>query len=206
MVLAAVPVLAFLIGLAIHGSAKGGMIWALVGAVVAALAPPLVLRHQVSERAKRIRKGLPDALDLMVVCIEAGLGLDASILKVTDELATSHRDIADEFRVVMQLTNAGVPRVDALRGMAERTGVSAVNSLVATLIQSERLGSPIGRTLRMHADQLRTKRRQQAEETAAKAPIKMLIPMVLFVLPALFIVVVGPALIVLRDTFSGGLP
>jgi tight adherence protein C len=139
----------------------------------------------------------------MVVCVEAGLGLDAAILKVSEELTTSHPDIAQEFRVVTQLVNAGVPRIEALREIAERTGVQEVNSFVTTLIQSERLGTPIGRTLRLHSEQMRTKRRQRAEEAAAKAPIKMLVPMVLFILPALFIVVVGPAVIILTKVFSG---
>lgn len=203
MLLVGLPVLGFLVGVAVTGSAQTAFSWAAAGIVLSITAPPYVLARRVRQRSQRIRKHLPDGLDLMVVCVEAGLGLDAAILKVSEELTTSHPDIAQEFRVVVQLVNAGVPRVEALREIAERTGVQEVNSFVTTLIQSERLGTPIGRTLRLHSEQMRTKRRQRAEEAAAKAPIKMLVPMVLFILPALFIVVVGPAVIILSKVFSG---
>jgi tight adherence protein C len=203
MLLVGLPVLGFLVGVAVTGSAQTAFSWAGAGIVLSITAPPYVLARRVSQRSQRIRKHLPDGLDLMVVCVEAGLGLDAAILKVSEELTTSHPDIAQEFRVVTQLVNAGVPRIEALREIAERTGVQEVNSFVTTLIQSERLGTPIGRTLRLHSEQMRTKRRQRAEEAAAKAPIKMLVPMVLFILPALFIVVVGPAVIILTKVFSG---
>lgn len=203
MLLIALPVLAFLIGLSVTGSTRAASSWLAAGIVLSLTAPPYVLARRMSQRSQRIRKHLPDALDLMVVCVEAGLGLDAAILKVSEELTTSHPDIAQEFRVVTQLVNAGVPRVEALREIANRTGVHEVNSFVSTLIQSERLGTPIARTLRLHSEQMRTKRRQRAEEAAAKAPIKMLVPMVLFILPALFIVVVGPAIIILTKVFSG---
>lgn len=203
MLLVGLPVLGFLVGVAVTGSAQTAFSWTAAGIVLSITAPPYVLARRVRQRSQRIRKHLPDGLDLMVVCVEAGLGLDAAILKVSEELTTSHPDIAQEFRVVVQLVNAGVPRVEALREIAERTGVQEVNSFVTTLIQSERLGTPIGRTLRLHSEQMRTKRRQRAEEAAAKAPIKMLVPMVLFILPALFIVVVGPAVIILSKVFSG---
>jgi tight adherence protein C len=203
MLLVALPVLSFLIGLSVTGSAHAASSWVAAGIVLSIIVPPYVLARRMGQRSQRIRKHLPDALDLMVVCVEAGLGLDAAILKVSEELTTSHPDIAQEFRVVTQLVNAGVPRVEALREIANRTGVHEVNSFVSTLIQSERLGTPIARTLRLHSEQMRTKRRQRAEEAAAKAPIKMLVPMVLFILPALFIVVVGPAVIILTKVFSG---
>jgi tight adherence protein C len=203
MLLVGLPVLGFLVGLAVSGSIQTASSWGAAGIVLSITAPPYVLARRVSQRSQRIRKHLPDGLDLMVVCVEAGLGLDAAILKVSEELTTSHPDIAQEFRVVTQLVNAGVPRIEALREIAERTGVQEVNSFVSTLVQSERLGTPIARTLRLHAEQMRTKRRQSAQEAAAKAPIKMLVPMVLFILPALFIVVVGPAIIVLSKVFSG---
>ncbi|UCC81688.1 MAG: type II secretion system F family protein [Gemmatimonadota bacterium] len=203
MLLVGLPVLGFLVGMAVSSSLQTASTWAAGGIVLSIFAPPYVLARRVSQRAQRIRKHLPDGLDLMVVCVEAGLGLDAAILKVSDELTTSHPDIAQEFRVVTQLVNAGVPRIEALREIAHRTGVQEVNTFVSTLIQSERLGTPIGRTLRLYSEQMRTKRRQTAEEAAAKAPIKMLIPMVLFILPALFIVVVGPAIIILTRVFSG---
>jgi tight adherence protein C len=203
MLLVGLPVLLFLVGVAVTGSIHSASSWGAAGIVLSIAGPPYVLARRVRQRSQRIRKHLPDGLDLMVVCVEAGLGLDAAILKVSEELTTSHPDIAHEFRVVTQLVNAGVPRIEALREIAERTGVQEVNSFVSTLVQSERLGTPIARTLRLHAEQMRTRRRQRAEEAAAKAPIKMLVPMVLFILPALFIVVVGPAIIILTKVFSG---
>ncbi len=201
--LVGLPGFALIVALILAGSFAASASWVLAAITIALFVPPYVLTRRVQHRALRIKKTLPDALDLMVVCVEAGLGLDSAILKVADELTASHSDIAHEFRVVNQLINAGMPRVDALREMTERTGVAEVSALVGTLLQSERLGTPIARSLRLHADQLRTKRRQRAEEASAKAPIKMLIPMVLFVLPALFIVVLGPAIIVLSRIFSG---
>ncbi len=205
MLLIALPLLAFVSGLSITRSFQVAAAWLALGAVLALLGPPLVLRRQVRVRKLRIRKHLPDSLDLLVVCVEAGLALDAAILKVSRELSGSDADMAHEFRLVNQRVNAGMPRSDALREMSERTGVGEVHALVATLIQSERLGTSISRTLRLYADQLRTKRRQRAQEAAAKAPIKMLVPMMLFILPALFIIVLGPVVLALRDLFSMGL-
>jgi tight adherence protein C len=174
------------------------------GFFLAQLIPASVLSRRSRMRQKRIRKSLPDALDLMVVCVEAGVGLDAAILRVANELHLTHPEIAYEFRVVNQRVNAGLPRVDAMREMVSRTGVADLRSVITTLIQSERLGVSIGRVLRVASDGLRTRRRQAAEQTARKAPIKMLIPLILFVLPALILVIIGPAAIhllrVLRET------
>ncbi len=205
MLVAALAVLGFVIGLAFTRSLQAALIGLTAGSALALLAPPFTLRRQIAARKQRLRKHLPDALDLLVICVEAGLAIDAAILKVATELKTSHTDMAQEFRMVTQMVNAGVPRMDALREMSHRTGVREVGSLVGTLIQSERLGTSIARTLRLHSDQLRTKRRQQAEQAALKAPIKMLVPMVLFLLPALFIVVAGPVVLVLRDTFASAM-
>jgi tight adherence protein C len=175
-----------------------------VGFFMAQLIPASVLSRRARLRQKRIRKSLADALDLMVVCVEAGVGLDAAILRVATELHITHPEIAYEFRVVNQRVNAGLPRVDAMREMVSRTGVADLRSVITTLIQSERLGVSIGRVLRVASDGLRTRRRQAAEQTARKAPIKMLVPLVLFVLPALILVIIGPAAIhllrVLRTT------
>lgn len=161
--------------------------------VVGFLLPELVLSRRTRQRKKRVRKSLADTLDLMVVCVEAGVGLDAAILRVAEELQLTHPDIAHEFRVVNRRVNAGMPRMDALREMVARTGVDDLRSIVTTLIQSEKLGVSIGRVLRVAAEGLRTRRRQAAEQAARKAPIKMLIPLILFVLPALVLVIMGPA-------------
>ncbi len=205
MLVAALGVLGFVIGLAFTRSLQAALIGLTAGSALALLAPPFTLRRQIAARKQRLRKHLPDALDLLVICVEAGLAIDAAIIKVATELKTSHADMAQELRMVTQMVNAGVPRMDALREMSHRTGVREVGSLVGTLIQSERLGTSIARTLRLHSDQLRTKRRQQAEQAALRAPIKMLVPMVLFLLPALFIVVAGPVVLVLRDTFASAM-
>ena len=163
------------------------------GLVLALLAPELAVLRQARLRRKEIQRSLPDALDLMVVCVEAGVGLDQAILRVSDEFENAHPALAHEFRVINQRVNAGMPRTHALRELVARTGLDELRSLVATLIQSEKLGVPIARVLRVSSDGLRTRRRQAAEQAARKAPIKMLFPLVFFVLPALFIVLLGPA-------------
>lgn len=166
---------------------------AIVGLLVAWMIPRLHVARHARRRRKRIQKSLPDALDLMVVCVEAGVGIDAAILRVSDELGLSHPDLAYEFQVVNQRVNAGIPRIEALREMVARTNVDDLRSLVTTLIQSEKLGVSIARVLRVSSDSLRTKRRQNAEQAARKAPIKMLVPMVFFILPALMAFILGPA-------------
>lgn len=163
------------------------------GLVLALFLPEIVILRRTRLRTKQIQRSLPDALDLMVVCVEAGVGLDQAILRVSDEFENAHAELAHEFRVINQRVNAGIPRSDALRELVARTGLDELRSLVATLIQSEKLGVPIARVLRVSSDGLRTRRRQAAEQAARKAPIKMLFPLVLFVLPALFIVLLGPA-------------
>lgn len=168
---------------------------ALGGLTLAWLVPELVIRRRTRLRQKRIRRSLPDALDLMVVCVEAGVGLDQGILRVADEFHGTHPELAHELRVVNQRVNAGIPRTDALRELVARTGVSEIRSLVTTLIQSEKLGVPIARVLRVSSDDLRTRRRQSAEQAARKAPIKMVFPLILFILPALVFVLLGPAVI-----------
>ncbi len=172
------------------------------GLVVAWMIPYVLVARRARMRRKRIRKSLPDALDLMVVCVEAGVGVDAAILRVSDELETVHPELAYEFRVVNLRVNAGIPRIEALREMVTRTDVDDLRSLVSTLIQSEKLGVSIARVLRVSSDALRTKRRQLAEQAARKAPIKMLVPLVLFVLPALMLVILGPAGIHLMRVLS----
>jgi len=182
------------------------LLWGAAGLFTGWVLPEFMVQRRTRLRKKRIRKSLPDALDLLVVCVEAGVSLDAAILRVSDELGNSHPDIAHEFRMVTHRVNAGMPRVEALRELIERTMVDDIRSIVTMLIQSERLGVSIGRVLRVEASALRTKRRQEAEQNARKAPIKMLVPLVLFVLPALMMVILGPAgihlLRVLRTTIQ----
>ncbi len=176
------------------------------GLLLARLIPEFVVWRRTKHRQTRVRKSLPDALDLMVVCVEAGVGLDAAILRVSDELRLSHPDLAHELRVVNQQVNAGLPRADALRDLIGRTGVDDLRSVITTLIQSEKLGVSIGRTLRVSSEALRTRRRQRAEQEARKAPIRMLVPLVLFILPALLLVLIGPAAIHIVRVLQGTAP
>jgi tight adherence protein C len=157
--------------------------------------PRFMLKRKVEERQKRIRLGLPDALDLTVICVEAGLPLDQALMRVGEDLRYAHADLSMEFHFFNLETRAGKPRVEALRNLAARTGVEDVRSLVGTLIQTDRFGTSVAQALRVHSDSLRTERRQRAEEQAAKTTVKMIIPLVLFVMPSLIFVTVGPAVI-----------
>jgi tight adherence protein C len=157
------------------------------------------LKRRARARAAQITTSLPDALDLMVVCLEAGLGLNATIAKVGDERSTIEDILGGEFaQVALELRN-GWTREDALRALGQRNGSDDLKALVALVIQSDRLGASLAKTLRTHADLLRTKRRQRAEEAARKLPIKMLFPLAALILPALFVVTVGPAILRLGD-------
>lgn len=155
-------------------------------------------------RQEQIRRSVPDALDLLVVCIEAGVSLDAAILRVAREMGNVHPVLSRELLVVNRKTNAGVPRDQALRGLWDRTGVEEVRALVSTMIQSEKWGTSIGQVLQVYAETLRRKRRQAVEKKAATVPVKMLFPLVLFILPALFVVVMGPAVLVIPKLFNTG--
>ena len=164
--------------------------------------PELWLSMKVRRRQRRIIIGLPDALDLMVVCVEAGLGLDQAIQRIAQELRISHPDLSEELRLVNLEMRVGKSRIEALRELGLRTGVEDIKSLVAMLIQTDRFGTDLARSLRVHADNLRTRRRQRAEEMAAKTTIKMVPPLVFFIFPALFAVILGPAVIsVVRQLF-----
>ena len=157
------------------------------------LLPFMILRRRARSRQDQIKRALPDALDLMVVCVEAGLGLNQAIVRVGDEMARVSRALADEFTLVSLEMRAGTPREDALRHLGDRTGVSDVRALVSMLIQTDRFGTSIADSLRIHAEELRSKRQQAAEEEAAKITVKIIIPLVLFVFPAMFVVILGPA-------------
>ena len=163
----------------------------LVGYVI----PDFWLTWRVRRRQHRIRLSLADALDLLVVCVEAGLGLDQAILKVSQELRTTHPELCDELQLVNLEMRVGKVRIEALRELANRTGVDDIKALVAMLIQTDRFGTSLAQSLRVHSDTMRTKRRQRAEEQAAKAPVKMVPPLVFFIFPALFVVILGPAVI-----------
>ncbi|MFI5110752.1 MAG: type II secretion system F family protein, partial [Terriglobales bacterium] len=157
--------------------------------------PRFLLKRAMKERQRRIRLALPDALDLTVICVEAGLALDQAMMRVGEDLAPAHPELSAEFHLLTLETRAGKPRVEALKNLAARTGVDDIRSLVATLVQTDRFGTSIAQALRVHSDALRTERRQRAEEQAAKTTVKMIIPMVLFVLPSLIFVTIGPAII-----------
>ena len=160
------------------------------------------LDRLVRQRQERIRRSVPDALDLLVVCVEAGISLDAAILRVAREIRLAHTDLAHELAVVNRKTNAGIPRDAALRGLWQRTGVEEIRALVSSMIQSEKWGTSVATVLRVSAETLRRKRRQIAEKKAKQAPLKMTFPLVLFILPALFIVIMGPALVQVITEFG----
>lgn len=173
-----------------------------VGAGLGFLLPDFWLGHQISKRQLEIRLGLPEALDLMVICIEAGLGLDQAVLRVADELALSQPIIAEEFNLLNLEQRAGRPRAEAWKNLADRTDVESVRSLASMLIQSDHFGTSIANSLRVHSDGLRMQRRQQAEEQAAKTTVKLVFPLVFFIFPSLFLVVLGPAMITLKEGFA----
>jgi len=157
--------------------------------------PGFWLSRRIRHRQHRIRLGLPDALDLLVVCVEAGLGLDQAIMRVSQELGISHPEVSEEFQLLHFEMRVGKTRIEALRELGVRTGVDDIKALVAMLIQTDRFGTSIAQSLRVHSDELRTKRRQRAEEAAAKTPVKMVPVLVFFIFPALFAVIIGPAVI-----------
>jgi tight adherence protein C len=164
--------------------------------------PEFWLGSRISSRQFRILSGLPEALDLMVICTEAGLGLDQAMARVAKELAISQPDIRDEFVLVGLEMKAGRPRADALKNLGNRVDIDSVRMLATTLIQADTFGTSIAKTLRIYSDTLRTKRGQQAEEAAAKTTVKLIFPLVLFIFPALFLVVLGPAGIKIMEGFQ----
>jgi tight adherence protein C len=157
--------------------------------------PRFILKRMIKDRQMRIRLALPDALDLTVICVEAGLALDQALMRVGQDLHHAHPDLSDEFHLVNLEMRAGKPRAEALRNLVDRTGVDDIRSLVGTLIQTDRFGTSVAQALRVHSDSLRTERRQRAEEQAAKTTIKMVPPLVIFVLPSIIFVTIGPAVI-----------
>jgi tight adherence protein C len=172
-----------------------GLVLALVVAAIGYLLPGLVLGRLTERRKREIREGLPDALDLFIVCVEAGCGLDQAIVKASDELGLTYPALAYELRMITTEIRAGKSRMEAFKNFAARTLVDDVQSLVALLVQTDKFGTSIAQALRTHAETSRTKRRQNAEERAGKIGVKLVFPLVLFLFPALYIVILGPAVI-----------
>ena len=194
----AVPVL-LLLGM------TGGWMYAAGAAVIGYVAPGLYIDYKTSLRKKAISNGLADALDLLMVCVEAGSGLDQAIVKTSEELAIAHPAVAGELKMITTETRAGKPRLEAFKNFASRTGVEDVRSLVAMLIQTDRFGTSIAQALRSHADTIRTKRRQRAEERAAKIGVKLVFPLALCLFPSLYVVCFGPVAVrIYRSIIQGG--
>jgi len=181
---------------------NSALIAILLAFVVGFFLPRYILRRMIKARQLRVRWGLADALDLMVISIEAGLGLNAAMMKVSSELKEVHPDICDEFELANLEIRVGRERDEALRNLAERTGVEDLKSLVAMLIQTDKFGTSIARAIRVFSDSLRTKRRQRAEQAAQKAAVKLLFPLACFLFPTLFIAILGPAVLQLIDTLG----
>jgi tight adherence protein C len=181
---------------------NSALIWFLSAFIFGFFVPRFVLDQLIKGRQQRVRWGLADALDLMVVSIEAGLGLNAAMMRVSDELKDVHKEISEEFELANLEIKVGRDRDEALRNLAERTGVDDLRSLVAMLIQADRFGTSIARAVRVFSDSLRTKRRQRAEQAAQKAAVKLLFPLACFLFPTLFIAILGPAALTLMDTFG----
>jgi tight adherence protein C len=183
-------VTAVLISLFIHSDV---IFWFIVGTIFAFYLPDLYVSRLIRQRRERVRLGLPDALDLLAICMEAGLGLDQALLRVGTELNDTHPDLSDEFNLISLEQRAGTPRIEAWRHMAERTKLEIISSFVSMLVQTDRFGTPISKALAVFSDSLRIQRRQKAEELAAKTTIKMVFPLVFFIFPSMFIVLLAPA-------------
>lgn len=164
-------------------------------AVIGFYTPHLWVRYKTSKRQQELLSGFPDAMDLMVVCVESGLGLDAAINRTAQEMRFSHATLSEELQLVESGLRAGQSRQDALRNLGVRTGLEDINNFTSLLIQTDKFGTNVAQALRVHADSMRTKRRLRAEEAAAKVPVKLMFPLICFILPAMAVVVVGPGII-----------
>ncbi|GAB3065647.1 type II secretion system F family protein [Pedococcus soli] len=197
---AALIVLA-LIGFVLGGLSVRGLLFAVIGAALGFFLPDLLLMNAGQKRQEELRLGLADALDMLTVCVEAGQGFDAALMQVAK---STTGPIAGEFARVLSEIQIGKSRGEAFSSLARRTSVTEAKTFVSALVQADRLGLPIGAVLREQSNQMRLVRRQRAEEKAQKVPVKILFPMLLFIFPALFIVIIGPGAIRIVDTFSGG--
>ena len=193
-----------LLGLAVlSGLARQSPVFILIACLgLGFLIPDFWLGKLISKRQASVRRGLPDVLDMLVICIEAGLSLDQATARTSVEMNDSQPVLSDELGVVALEQRAGTPRGDAWKHLADRTGVDNVRNLVSMLVQSEQFGTSIAKTLRVHSDTLRTKRVQEIEEKAAKLSIKLLFPLVLFIFASLFLVILGPAVISMSESFK----
>jgi len=198
------PVVFGLVGLAIFGLSRGWS-FALLCGIVGYLTPGLWLGRRIKQRKKLIRNGLPDVLDLLIVCLEAGCALDQGIVKASDELEITYPELAEELRLITSEVRAGKPRLEAFKNFADRTQVDDVRALVAIMIQTDRFGTSVAQALRTHAQTSRTKRRQRAEEQAAKVGVKLVFPLVLCLFPAFYVVTLGPAVLQFVRVFFGEL-
>jgi tight adherence protein C len=178
-----------------------GIIFGLIGAAIGFLLPSVVLGRLIENRRKMISNGLPDVLDLLIVCLEAGSSLDQAIVKASDELALAYPALAAELKMLTTETRAGKPRIEAFKNFEARTKNEDVRALVAMLVQTDRFGTSITQALKTFAEVSRTKRRQRAEEQAAKVGVKLVFPLVLCLFPPLYIVILGAAIIQIVETF-----
>jgi tight adherence protein C len=189
------PVLFALAVLLFLGFGVRGFVIAGITAVVVYMLPGIALQHLITTRQKDIRNGLPDAVDLLIVCVEAGSSLDQAVVKASEELGITYPALAEELRYVNTEIRAGKPRLEAFKNFAQRTKVDDVRNLVGMMVQTDRFGTSIAQALRTFADAARTKRRQEAEERAGKLGVKLLFPLVFCLFPAMFVVLLGPAMI-----------
>jgi tight adherence protein C len=178
------------------------VLYAVILGVAAFFVPDIFLIYKTSKRKTSIRRGLPDALDLLVICMEAGLGIDQAVLRISKEIQPVHPELSEELSIIGYEQRAGKPRLDAWRSMADRVELDTVNQFVAMLVQTERLGTPIAKALGTFADGLRTRRLLLAEEQAAKTTIKLIFPLAIFIFPALFVVLLGPGVLSILKTFE----
>jgi tight adherence protein C len=176
-----------------------GIVWL---ATLGWVAPAFYVRSRLKARQKELQRALPDMLDMLVVCVEAGLGLNQALIRVSEEIDHVSKVMSEQLSLINLEMRAGTPRDEALKRLAERTGLSDIRGLVSMIIQTDRFGTSVADALRVHSVTMRTKRRQQAEEAAAKTTIKLVFPLVLFVFPALFVVVLGPSVLMILRTFS----
>lgn len=183
----------------LYGFTTAALVRLVVVAGIAFFIPELILGFVIKRRKEQVFLGLPDALDLMVVCVEAGLGLDQAMRKVSEEMKKSYRAIADEFGMCNLQLQMGRPRSEVLADLGIRSGVDDLRSLAGILIQADKFGSSIAQALRVQSDAMRTKRRQLAEEKAAKCAVKLIFPLVIFIFPGIFVVLVGPAAITMMN-------
>ena len=166
------------------------------------LGPDFWLGRMIKQRQKKMERGLPDVLDLLIICIEAGLSLDQATARTAEELQKAQPELCDEFGILVLEQRAGRARSEAWKNLSERTGVDSIRNLVSVLVQSDQFGTSVAKTLRVHSDTMRAKRIQQVEEMAAKTSVKLVFPLVFFIFPALFLVTLGPAVILMMESFK----